>query len=110
MKLIRQSKLELQEGNSDKVYEVDLCKAGEGDFLVNFRYGRRGSNLRDGTKTVFPVSLTQAESIFDKLVSEKTRKGYRVSEESGLATTPPEAESSPTQVFDDPRRVVVQQR
>ncbi|MEM1294448.1 MAG: WGR domain-containing protein [Verrucomicrobiota bacterium] len=77
MRLIQQARLFFQEGTSDKVYEVDLCEAGDGEFLVNFRYGRRGTSLKEGTKTPFPEPREKAEAIFEKLVTEKTRKGYQ---------------------------------
>lgn len=77
MRLIRQTTLYFQEGNSDKVYEVDLCEAGEGEYIVNFRYGRRGARLREGTKTSFPEPLDKAEKVFDRLVQSKLNKGYR---------------------------------
>ena len=67
MKLVCQTKLQFKEGNSDKVYEVDLCEAGE-KYFVNFRYGRRGTELKEGTKTNAPVSFAEAENIFQKLV------------------------------------------
>ncbi len=76
MRLIKQTTLHFQEGSSDKIYEVDLCEAGNGEFVVNFRYGRRGSRLREGTKTPFPESLAKAEAIFEKLVLSKRKKGY----------------------------------
>ncbi len=76
MKLLKQKILYFSEGKSDKVYEVDLCEAGKDLFVVNFRYGRRDSNLRDGTKTVFPVSYNEALNIFDTLVESKEKKGY----------------------------------
>ena len=82
MKLIRQTKLHFRSEKSDKVYEVDLCEAGEGEFIVNFRYGRRGTTLREGTKTPFPESRSKAEDIFDKLVKSKTDKGYQYTEET----------------------------
>lgn len=50
MKLIQRTTLIYQEGNSDKVYEVDLCQTGEDLYVVNFRYGRRGTNLKEGVK------------------------------------------------------------
>ncbi|MBO9699549.1 MAG: WGR domain-containing protein [Sporocytophaga sp.] len=75
MKLIKQIKLYFQEGNSDKVYEIDLCESGDG-FLVNFRYGRRGATLKEGTKTIFPVDLQEANKVFDSLEKEKRSKGY----------------------------------
>ncbi len=84
MKLIKQKVLYFSEGNSDKVYEADLCETQD-LFVVNFRYGRRGANLREGTKTVFPVSYEEAETIFNKLILSKERKGY--SEVQGEVTT-----------------------
>ena len=77
MKLIRQTVLVYREGSSDKVYEVDLCEVGAGSHVVNFRYGRRGARLKEGVKTVSPVSLQEAEKAFHDLVNSKTRKGYR---------------------------------
>lgn len=88
MRLIKQAILSFRQGSSDKVYEVDLCQIGIDQYVVNFRYGRRGTALRDGTRTVTPVSLDVAEREFDKLVASKTRKGYRhreVVERSGDA-------------------------
>ena len=92
MKLIRQIRLSFRQGTSDKVYEVDLCEVGPDQFVVNFRYGRRGSNLRDGTKTPLPVARAAAESTFDKLVLSKTKKGYA---EEGAAAPAPVADAAP---------------
>ncbi len=77
MKLIKQTTLHYQEGTSDKVYEVDLQQTSEEGYLVNFRYGKRGANLKEGTKTTQAISLVQAQQTFNKLVSEKIKKGYR---------------------------------
>ncbi len=77
MKLLQRTILEFREGNSDKVYEVDLCDVGMGGYIVNFRYGRRGTVLKEGTKTSAPVSRADAERAFQALVTEKTKKGYR---------------------------------
>lgn len=86
MKLIKQKKLYFSEGKSDKVYEVDLCE-NQDLFVVNFRYGRRGSNLREGTKTVFPVVYEEAEKIFNNLVESKERKGYSENPDGTLKPT-----------------------
>ncbi|HZY79130.1 MAG TPA: WGR domain-containing protein [Cyclobacteriaceae bacterium] len=86
MKLVRQVKLFFQEGTSDKVYEIDLCESGDG-YLVNFRYGRRGASLKDGTKTVFPVPLAEAEKVFQALEQEKRKKGYVAAGEAPIVTT-----------------------
>ena len=75
MKTITKTSLYYAEGRSDKEYHVDLV-AAEGGHVVNFRYGRRGSALTVGTKTSVPVDFAQAKMIFDKLVKEKTAKGY----------------------------------
>ena len=77
MKLIQQTRLHYQDDKSDKIYEVDLCEVTNDTYLVNFRYGRRGKELREGTKTDQPVPLAKAQQIFDKLVSDKTKKGYQ---------------------------------
>lgn len=76
VKLVRQITLHFVGGASRKAYEVDLCEVGDGRYVVNFRYGRIGAALRDGTKTAAPVSRADAERTFEKLVLEKTSKGY----------------------------------
>ncbi|WP_207534428.1 hypothetical protein [Desertivirga arenae] len=86
MKLIKQVSLYYQEGTSDKVYEIDLLQTGQ-DYVVNFRYGKRGSTLKEGTKTIFPVVLSEAEKVFDSLEQEKRKKGYvAVGEAMGLVS------------------------
>ena len=87
MKLIRRVSLGVREGNSDKVYIVDLCEVSRGKFVVNFQFGRRGGPLKDGTKTDTPVAEPTARSIFAKLVEEKTRKGYSETSEAAAAAS-----------------------
>ncbi|MDO1445504.1 WGR domain-containing protein [Rhodocytophaga aerolata] len=77
MKLIEQISLWNREGSSDKVYEVDLWETSPNQYVVNFRYGRRGAPLKDGTKTTLPVSLTDGIRIFNQLVNEKKKGGYQ---------------------------------
>ena len=67
--------LYFRQGSSDKIYQAAIEPAGDG-YVVNFAYGRRGSTLTTGTKTQSPVSHAEAKAIFDKLVKEKTAKGY----------------------------------
>ena len=62
-------------GTSDKVYNATVDER-PGGYVVNFAYGRRGSTLQTGTKTHGPVSFDEAKKIYDKLVREKTQKGY----------------------------------
>jgi bifunctional non-homologous end joining protein LigD len=69
-----------REGSSDKEYHVELVP-GNGLFLVNFAFGRRGSALNTGCKTPSPVDETKAKEIFAKLVREKKAKGYTEGED-----------------------------
>jgi len=64
-----------REGASDKVYQAAIMSE-KGGFAVNFAYGRRGTTLQTGTKTQTPVPYSEAKVIYDKLVREKTAKGY----------------------------------
>ena len=67
--------LYFRQGSSDKIYQAAIEPTG-GGYTVNFAYGRRGSTLTTGTKTQSPVSHAEAKAIYDKLVKEKTAKGY----------------------------------
>ncbi|MCY3018598.1 MAG: WGR domain-containing protein [Planctomycetota bacterium] len=67
--------LYFREGTSDKVYRAVL-EEKNGGFVVNFAFGRRGSTMQTGTKTNAPIPFQKAKSIYDKLVREKTAKGY----------------------------------
>jgi predicted DNA-binding WGR domain protein len=100
MQLIQRKTLVYQAGNSDKVYEVDLVEISPDRYMVNYRYGRRGGNLREGAETVSPVALAEAQRVFDRLVGSKVTKGYR---EAG--TVAPEAVAATISVpveIDDP--------
>ncbi|MFO0734557.1 MAG: hypothetical protein U0270_01695 [Labilithrix sp.] len=76
MKLIKTTKLIFAEGKTQRVYEVDLCEVGPKQFVVNFRYGKVGAALKDGSKTVAPVGEAEANKVFDKLVQQQIEKGY----------------------------------
>ncbi len=65
-----------REGSSDKVYQARVVPSGNGQFAVEYAYGRRGSTLKTGTKTATPVSHAQAHEILWKLVRQKLDKGY----------------------------------
>lgn len=71
--------LYFKEGSSDKVYTATIEEAPAG-CLVTFAYGRRGSTMTTGTKTTTPVPYEKAKQIFDKLIREKTSKGYKPGE------------------------------
>lgn len=76
-KVIESIALYFKEGTSDKVYNCTIEEAGSG-HVVNFSYGRRGAALTTGTKTSSPVALDKARQVFEKLVKEKTGKGYKL--------------------------------
>lgn len=88
MRVVEQVRLGYREGKSDKVYEIDLVEVAPAQHVVNFRYGRRGSTLREGTKTALPVSLEKAGAVFNALVSEKTKAGYKVLGDAAPAAAP----------------------
>lgn len=78
MKLIRRTTLRFQDGSSDKVYEVDMVEAADDSYLVNFRYGRSGKPLTEGSKTAAPVDSAKAKKVADSLLVSKMNKGYQV--------------------------------
>ena len=86
-----------REGNSDKVYQVQI-EPTVGGYYVNFQYGRRGSSLVGGRKTPAPVSLDRARQIFDGLVSAKQAKGYTPGE-SGTPYSETPKERRQTGIF-----------
>ncbi len=94
MQLIQEVHLHFQDAKSDKVYEVYLYEVGNDQYLVNFKYGRRGANLKEGTKTDQPVNRAKADSIFEKLVSSKTKKGYQQVQTNTTSSTPPPPSSN----------------
>lgn len=69
------SRLFYKDGSSDKEYHAAV-NVVEGGYTVTFAYGRRGSVLQAGSKTSSPVALEKAVQIYDKLIAEKTSKGY----------------------------------
>ncbi len=73
--LPKEVKLFFQEGNSDKVYYARIVPAGAHVYDVVVQWGRRGSTLSQGKKAV-KVSLEKAQTTLDRLVKEKTTKGY----------------------------------
>jgi bifunctional non-homologous end joining protein LigD len=73
--LPKEVKLFFQEGNSDKVYYARIVPAGANVYDVVVQWGRRGSTLSSGKKAV-KVPLEKAQVTLDRLVREKTNKGY----------------------------------
>lgn len=74
-------------GGSDKVYHLTLAEE-DGEFVVAFAYGRRGSTLNTGTKYKGPLKH-KAVAAFVKVRDEKTGKGYMQTGTNGVAGFPP---------------------
>ena len=74
-----------KDGGSDKEYRVYLNDAN-GVYVVNFAFGKRGSATSVGTKTATPVDYITAKKIYDKLVQEKTAKGYKPDANAAVTT------------------------
>ena len=72
--------LYFKQGSSDKVYQAAI-EPKDGGYIVTFAYGRRGATLTTGTKTQSPVNYDEAKIICDKLIREKTAKGYTPGED-----------------------------
>lgn len=77
MQLVQRTTLLCQDAKSDKIYEVDLVQVDDGSYVVNFRYGKRGKSLREGSETVAAVPEAEARRALEKLVASKVKKGYR---------------------------------
>ena len=75
--------LYFKDGSSDKEYHTQIVPKGP-LYTVEFQYGRRGGTLKSGTKTPQPVSLSEAQDIYDKLVQEKLNKGYSTGQSGAL--------------------------
>jgi bifunctional non-homologous end joining protein LigD len=69
------------QGTSDKEYHVELGPKDQG-YVVNIRYGKRGSKLTPGTKTDVPLPYEEAKLVYDGVVKKQKAKGY-TTEESG---------------------------
>jgi hypothetical protein len=71
-------KLHCNTGGSDKVYNISLEPVVGGLYVVNAVYGKRLGNLKEVTKTPYPMSLDDALKVFDNLIITKLNKGYYV--------------------------------
>jgi bifunctional non-homologous end joining protein LigD len=118
--VVRQVKLFFQEGNSDKLYEAEIVVDADGSCSVVVRWGprlsgpanagqrgNRGQALNTGKKAQ-SVTRAAADKIFDKLVREKTGKGYEIQTEDHVpaAVAPPEGAGSSSKSGVNKRAVV----
>lgn len=69
-------RLHCREGNSDKLYHLDLERAGDG-WVVNYANGRRGATLTSRSKMAGgPVAYPAARKVYDSVLREKLGGGY----------------------------------
>ena len=71
-----ETNLRYQAGSSDKVYNAWITE-DESGFEVHFSYGRTGTALNYGIKTVGATTSHRALSIYNKLIKSKMAKGYK---------------------------------
>lgn len=88
MKLLRQTSLFKTDGARLLIYEIDLCEVGRDEYVVNFRQGRQGRALKDGTKTIMPVDRRRAERTFDQLVAKLESQGYSLTRPGPVVAAP----------------------
>lgn len=86
MTIIKQISLAYKDSGSDKVYHTQI-EEKNGGYNVNFQYGRRGATLLTGSKTASPVNLQKATEIYEKLIKEKTAKGYSEGQSGAIFQT-----------------------
>src|SRR5580704_2026255 len=78
--------LYFQQGSSDKVYHLQL-ESLEKQWSVNAQWGRRGSALQSDTK-VSSAAYEEAKRIYDRIIREKTGKGYRIAQATANGDKP----------------------
>ena len=108
MNKIKTVKLFFQEGSSDKLYHATLWEEG-GLYTVEVEWGKRGSPLNRGNKAI-KVTLAVAEKTIEKLLREKTNKGYeQITEEvAPQAVAPPVGQGSGSKVAGAARKKLPQ--
>lgn len=86
MSTIQSTRLTFTEGSSDKEYRIHLQKQGQG-YMVLGENGRRNGTLKTQPKTDTPVSLEEAQKIYNSLLKKQLSKGYQLEvSTSSLAT------------------------
>jgi len=68
--------LYFQQGSSDKVYHLQLENVQD-QWSVQAQWGRRGSALQSDVK-VSGTTYEEAKRVYDRILREKTGKGYQV--------------------------------
>src|SRR5579859_5715283 len=80
------AELYFRQGSSDKVYHLQLETAQE-QWSVQAQWGRRGSALQSDIK-VSDATYEDAKRVYDRLLREKTGKGYQIAQATTNGDTP----------------------
>src|SRR3989442_11428169 len=72
------AELYFQQGSSDKVYHLQL-EGAQDQWSVQAQWGRRGSALQSDVK-VSGTKYEEAKRVYDRILREKTGKGYQVAQ------------------------------
>jgi bifunctional non-homologous end joining protein LigD len=72
------AELYFQQGSSDKVYHLQL-EGAQDQWSVQAQWGRRGSALQSDVK-VSGTSYEEAKRVYDRILREKTGKGYQIAQ------------------------------
>ncbi len=72
------AELYFQQGSSDKVYHLQLENVQD-QWSVQAQWGRRGSALQSDVK-VSGTSYEEAKRVYDRILREKTGKGYQIAQ------------------------------
>jgi bifunctional non-homologous end joining protein LigD len=86
-----------QQGGSDKVYHLQL-ETIDGKWSVHAQWGRRGSALQSDAKAS-GAPYEEAKRVFDRVLREKTGKGYQISEANGNTAASAVSLGLPTKEF-----------
>jgi len=92
-----------REGNSDKVYELEIKEVSPGMYFVEGRNGRYGAKLTQQIKTKNgPVPYAQARAAYDAEYTNRLRKRYKLQ-----STITPASSISATVAASQPSTVAV---
>jgi len=80
------AELYFRQGSSDKVYHLQLENV-EDKWSVEAQWGRRGSALQSDVKAN-GVPYEEAKRVYDRILREKTGKGYQITQANANGDTP----------------------
>jgi bifunctional non-homologous end joining protein LigD len=79
------AELYFRQGGSDKVYHLQL-EGAQDQWSVQAQWGRRGSALQSDVK-VSNTTYEEAKRVYDRILREKTGKGYQIAQATANGDT-----------------------